>query len=636
MKRDVSFLFLIVLFCSTSSLSFASNVSQLDSIIKYRKISEDKKLSIGERIKAIDSAIYLAQNATDSTLLSQLAYKTRIYSNGKDYDSAITQTRLLLDKSKTLNNAYYQAIAYNKLGWYLNVKQEPIPAFTSYVKAIDLFAEVGDSLSVIKVSKRASFIQADQGDYDGAEYTIVNALKYGDAVKNISELAWLYDILGRVYRQRALWEEAVNYHKKALQFEDSPVSKASLLNNYGLTLILAGNFEEAIIQLEIALGYGEVISKNTRLRLLDNFAFAKGKLDDPTAISLLEQVLLSRGKINDIDGEYASNMHLSEIHKSRGNNEKSRFHAQEAYDLALKLNNPQAVIKALDLLIPVTRKSSTLFEEYVVLSDSLKNAQNKAKFEFAKLRYDVEKAEERESIAIQSQSASKLREETAVRKRNWALTALLGLGLLAFFWILYQKERSKKQRLQDQYNTEKRLAKKLHDELANEIYLVMSQLESDTTTPQVSEKLDHIYKMSRDLSRETQPIQTDSTFPKALSMSLQTYITAHRKLILKGLESVQWDLIAPTKKVEIYRVLQELMTNMRKHSKASFIALVFKHEDNILTINYSDNGVGTTLSPDKRNAGLNNIESRIDAINGQITFESKLNEGFRAALTVTT
>ncbi|AWH74051.1 hypothetical protein DCS32_07735 [Dokdonia sp. Dokd-P16] len=78
------------------------------------------------------------------------------------------------------------------------------------------------------------------------------------------------------------------------------------------------------------------------------------------------------------------------------------------------------------------------------------------------------------------------------------------------------------------------------------------------------------------------------------------------------------------------------MTNMRKHSKASFIALVFKHEDNILTINYSDNGVGTTLSPEKRNAGLNNIESRIDAINGQITFESKLNEGFRAALTVTT
>ena len=541
---------------------------------------------------------------------------------------------MLLNKSKTLNNTYYQAIAHNKIGWYLNVKQEPIKAFTSYVKAIDLFAEIRDSLNIIKVSKRASFIQADQGDYDGAEFTIVNALKYGNAVKKISDLAWLYDILARVYRQRSLWDEAIRYHVKALQIEDSPVSRASLLNNYGLTLILAGNFEEAIVQLEIALGYGEAISKDTRLRLLDHFAFAKAKLNDPTAISLLEEVLLSRKKANDIEGGYASNMHLSEIYKNRGKKEKSRFYAQEAYNLALKLNNPQAVIRALDLLIPVTKKSSILFEEYVILSDSLKNAQNKAKFEFAKLRYDVEKAEERESLALELQAASKLKEEIAVRRRNWAFTALLGLGLLALVWILYQKERSKKQRLQDQYNTEKRLAKKLHDELANEIYLVMSQLESDTTTPQVAEKLDHIYKMSRDLSRETQPILTDSTFPEALSMSLQTYTTNHRKLILRGLESVEWDLIAPAKKVEIYRVLQELMTNMRKHSKASFIALVFKHEQNILTINYSDNGVGTALSPEKRNAGLNNIESRMDSVNGQIIFESTINEGFRAALTI--
>ena len=634
MKRNVSFLFLMAFFCSIPSLSFASITPQLDSITKYRKISEDKKLLISERLQAIDNAIYLAKNSADSTLLSQLAYKTRIYSNGKDYDKAITQSELLLNKSKTLNNTYYQAIAHNKIGWYLNVKQEPIKAFTSYVKAIDLFAEIRDSLNIIKVSKRASFIQADQGDYDGAEFTIVNALKYGNAVKKISDLAWLYDILARVYRQRSLWDEAIRYHVKALQIEDSPVSRASLLNNYGLTLILAGNFEEAIVQLEIALGYGEAISKDTRLRLLDHFAFAKAKLNDPTAISLLEEVLLSRKKANDIEGGYASNMHLSEIYKNRGKKEKSRFYAQEAYNLALKLNNPQAVIRALDLLIPVTKKSSILFEEYVILSDSLKNAQNKAKFEFAKLRYDVEKAEERESLALELQAVSKLKEEIAVRRRNWAFTALLGLGLLALVWILYQKERSKKQRLQDQYNTEKRLAKKLHDELANEIYLVMSQLESDTTTPQVAEKLDHIYKMSRDLSRETQPILTDSTFPEALSMSLQTYTTNHRKLILRGLESVEWDLIAPAKKVEIYRVLQELMTNMRKHSKASFIALVFKHEQNILTINYSDNGVGTALSPEKRNAGLNNIESRMDSVNGQITFESSIDEGFRASLTI--
>jgi len=634
MKRNVSFLFLFMIIWVIPIPTFAFHFEKTDSIYHYRKISKNRGLPAIDRIKAIDKAIYLAANAADTTLLSQIAYKTRIYSDNRDYDNAIAQTKVLLKKAQALNNTYYNAIAYNKMGWYLNVQKQPLEAFKSYVRALELFTEIDDSLHIIKVSKRASAIQSSYGDLDGAEFTIVNALDYSDALDDISELSWFYDNLGRVYRQRTLWKEAIRHHRKALQLENSPLSKATLLNNYGITLIQAKKFDDAILHLEVALAYGDIVGKKLRLSLLDNYALAKAKLNDPTALKLLEEVLLSRKKIDDIEGEYASHIHLSEIYENVKNTKKVQFHAQQAYNIAARLQNTDAVVKALDFLIPVTEESSSLFKEYAILSDSLKNDGNKAKFEFAKLRYDVEKAEERESLALQLQSVSKLREHTAIRRRNWALTALLAIALLTTVWILYQKERSKKQRIEDQYNTEKRLAKKLHDELANEIYLVMSQLESDKATPQIAEKLDHIYKMSRDLSRETQPIQTDSTFPDALAMSLQTYTTDNRKLILRGLESITWDLIAPEKKIEIYRVLQELMTNMRKHSRATFVALVFKYEENALAINYSDNGVGTILSPKKRNTGLNNIESRLTSIKGTVAFDSAIDEGFRALLSI--
>ena len=73
------------------------------------------------------------------------------------------------------------------------------------------------------------------------------------------------------------------------------------------------------------------------------------------------------------------------------------------------------------------------------------------------------------------------------------------------------------------------------------------------------------------------------------------------------------------------------MTNMRKHSRASSVALIFSKEGAKIQIKYRDNGVGCELF--KKN-GLRNTESRIASVNGTITFESKKDDGFRATLTI--
>lgn len=616
--------------------SYGSTIDryQKDSLRYHQTIAKNQELTLQERIRAIDKSIELSKNQSDSLYLSQVYYKSKIYGDAKEYDAAIDQANILLDNAIKLSNLYYQAQAYNKLGWYLDRNQKTIEAFKNYVKSIDVYTEIKDSINIIKVSKRASFIQSQIGDLDGAEFTIVNALDYSAALDDTSELSWFYDVLGRVYRERSLWQEAISNHRKALRLESSPASRISLLNNYAITLIKASRFNEAITQLETVLEY-EDLKPRTQHRLLDNLAFAKAKLKAPDAIKLLEEALNLRKQSNDVAGQYASHIHLSEAYGSIENNDnKVRYHAQQAYDIAHQLKNKEARVRALDFLIPVTRESSKLFEERRRLADSLDAAQNKAKFEFAKLRYDVEKAEERESLALRLQSASELREEIAVRRRNWAFAGLVAFILLGVVFILYQRERSRKQRIQDRYDTEKRLSKKLHDELANEIYLVMSQVESDTTAPAVADKLEHIYKLSRDISRETQPIQTGTSFPTELALSLQTYTSSERKLILRGLESISWNSINDEKKIEIYRILQELMTNMRKHSNASLVALVFKEVNKLLEINYSDNGKGVELTSYKRGSGLTNTETRLKSVGGKITFDSAINEGFRAELSI--
>lgn len=609
-------------------------LNQDNSFEFLKQKSRDTSLSLAERLAYTDQSIDQARFISDTVYLGQIDYKSYLYSTVKNYDRAIELCSSLLKESQRLQNLFYVAKSYDKLGRYLKRQGDEIGAYKNYVKSIEAYAEIRDSIKLIKVSKRASFLQANLGDLDGAEFTIVNALDYSPAVKDVSELSWFYDILGRVYRERSLWQEAIKYHRKALQLESSLKSKPILLNNYALTLIKSKNYEEAVIQLKTALAYKEYVDERTAFRLLDNYAFAKVKLGHPEAIYLLEEALALRKASQDISGEYSSHIHLAEAYSNLSNTTKSQYHAQEAYNIASASRNNEAIVKALDFLIPVTRKSNTLFKQYTALSDSLKSAQNKAKFEFAKLRYDVEKAEERESVALQLKTASELRENKAVRKRDWALGILLGVGLFTLASILYQNERLKKRRLLDQYNTEKRIAKKLHDELANEIYLVMTHIESDRIAPHVADRLEHIYNLSRDISRETQPIQTDQSFPEELALNLQTYTSNERKLIMRGLETVKWSTINAKKKIEIYRVLQELMTNMRKHSKASLVALVFKEDKHSLEINYSDNGQGVAIDTQDRHGGLINTAARLKSIGGQITFDSTVNKGFRAALSV--
>ena len=44
-----------------------------------------------------------------------------------------------------------------------------------------------------------------------------------------------------------------------------------------------------------------------------------------------------------------------------------------------------------------------------------------------------------------------------------------------------------------------------------------------------------------------------------------------------------------------------------------------------MEINYKDNGVGASL---KKLGGLENVESRIHALNGNVIFDSEIGEGF--------
>jgi hypothetical protein len=93
-------------------------------------------------------------------------------------------------------------------------------------------------------------------------------------------------------------------------------------------------------------------------------------------------------------------------------------------------------------------------------------------------------------------------------------------------------------------------------------------------------------------------------------------------------------MISGEKKVVLYRVLQELMTNMNKHSKASFIGITFDMLQRSLKIGYADNGVGMARKPGYPAGGLRNAENRISSVRGSFTFDTSEGQGFNAEIRI--
>ena len=71
-------------------------------------------------------------------------------------------------------------------------------------------------------------------------------------------------------------------------------------------------------------------------------------------------------------------------------------------------------------------------------------------------------------------------------------------------------------------------------------------------------------------------IDTGENYLNHLLSILSNAAPANTKLIIRGENAINWKGLSAEKKILIYRILQELMVNMKKHSNASFVAIIFR------------------------------------------------------------
>lgn len=196
-----------------------------------------------------------------------------------------------------------------------------------------------------------------------------------------------------------------------------------------------------------------------------------------------------------------------------------------------------------------------------------------------------------------------------------------------------QQEIAKLEALIDgEENERRRIAQELHDGLNGDLSAIkyrLSTLEESGLSAIDTENLSKVINMIDESCAQVRSISHNLMPSSILEYGL---IETIREYCIKINTSDTFKIdfqffgnyIALSKKTEtvIYRIIQELVTNILKHSKATKALIQFNYREDELFITVEDNGIGFDKKAISPGIGHKNIKTRIDFLNAQLDVDS--------------
>ncbi len=208
------------------------------------------------------------------------------------------------------------------------------------------------------------------------------------------------------------------------------------------------------------------------------------------------------------------------------------------------------------------------------------------------------------------------------------------------------------QLLTAQETERKRISKELHDELGQALvvmkfrfnFVEKNLLEHQTGLKQECEYgiqyIDQVVENVRRLSRDLSPSALEEFgLSEALRWLTENFGKSHTMKV--NLDMIDIDSLIPKDShVIVYRIIQEALTNVGKHSQAKSVSITINKQDSTLSLSVEDDGLGFDTTevaaggPAKRGLGLETMKGRARMLGGVLNIWSQQNRGCRVTLSV--
>lgn len=635
--------------------------------------SKDENLSLDERLKhALHSSELAKETNIDSVILKTNRNLSLRYFQSGEYEKYISLNRSNFELARKIKDSSALTIAASNLGSLYRYFYKNDSSYYFYSQALKYYPQNEISEAKATALLYMADIQQIEKIYAGAEEAAIKSIiilnRLPETQNRLDKLWNAYNLMGIISRELGNYSKALEYYDKSNEYakriDDGFINEVYSINNKAYVYRQMGNFEKAINLYESLIPLRSKYEEKDPTfypTIIDNIAdtqLESGKYDfDSVRTKFMEAYTLAN-KLDDEVLKMNIAIDISKLYSETNQLDSIRKYAEEALSIATKVTVNEVKQKALLLLAKVNPGETGKYylKEHIRITDSLLNAERKVRNKYARIEFETDELEaENEKIEAKNKQISK--------ENLYLLILSIGLLLTAILIYVVISQRAKNRKLElmqvqqkaneDIYNLmlgqqdkvdearakeKTRISEELHDSVLSNLFGTRLSLDSinfnegKEAMMNRAKYISQLHGIEQEIRKISHELNADfiagTGFMDIVTELIETQTQAYNlDYDFKFTDDITWDLVPNKTKINIYRIIQESMQNIHKHANAKSIKISISLEKGLICLEIIDDGEGFDTSRNKKGIGLKNMKSRVEDINGEISFSSQSGKG---------
>ncbi len=620
-----------------------------------------------------DSLIQVLESTTDKVQKAKISLQAAKQFEQINLNSSKDYAEIALQNSESDS---LLAEANNQLGRIMFFMAELDSAIYYFNNAKELLKKLNDQKSIAIINISLGAVQLRQGDYNGTIKTLTESAAYFEEIGDILNAAKCYSNISSALAELENFEQAIVYNKRALTvFESQNLLSFQLITLPNLAAQYYKN-GDTLMAIDYNLAAEKLATnagdKRSLSIIYNNLGSIYLDTDPLKAKNYLEKTIQLKNELNLKSGIEVALGNLGYLSIKNGDYKAGISYYKQVAEMVKGKQLVFAYNQLKDCYINLNQPKIALeyAEKAQFLNDSLLNAENQKIFTEIQTKYETEK-KEKEIFELQTKN---LEVEFKKNRNRNLLFIVLGILAVTIFIVYILLKSSKRKRIVAEQNLKikqqeitqilknqelngidtiisaqeeerRRIADDLHDNLGSKIATLKLYIEEIKTqksnTKGKKELLEKLKLLADDAYVEVRKIAHNKNFGALINKGLIPSIKSIAKEISIS-EKLKIDVIninvnkriKNNIEIQVFRSVQELLTNIIKHADATEATIQFSEDDNRLNIMVEDNGKGFNIKDIKLGLGLTNIEKRIENIDGNIIIDSTPGNGTTVILNI--
>lgn len=500
-------------------------------------------------------------------------------------------------------------------------------------------------------------------EYKKALFCLRKSLNLYEELKLWNKVAGVCNNLGNLFHELKQPKQAINYYKKALAYYRKTGDKtqyASTCSNIGANYHIEGEDTTALRFYNEAIAFMDSVSDPIDYA---NLLLNKGGIYDQLGISdsaeyYYDKALPFFERLGNPESLAKTYNNLGYHYEMLGVYKRALYYYHLSIKTAQKANPSADISSSLEGLMMIhnqlgNRDSTEYYYfELASLNERLFKERTDRDIQESEAKYNAEKA--------RRDGDRKAADEKFKKDRItiWLLfTVITAIILLLIFWTILERKRRKirqqmklqeeeidrmvrsqevlafQSQLEGEAQERRRIAQELHDRVGGLLATLHLHFEAFTEKNngvKDSAPLKDLVKTAiqevRTVSHNLEGIGQGTDLRLALEQ-LEKGLNSTGKLHLQLFYEADEAQLSTKLTGELYKIIQELVTNTLRHAKARNVTLQISQPDTDIQVIYEDDGIGFDPETIRRGMGLNGIVQRCRHLDGTCTIDSRIGKG---------